>query len=76
MFAWSEEQREQVIAGATIVVHSPMFSGRREIKEVGETWLSFLDAGFASSVPWHFCDPSTLCLPADPRQLGLFGGKS
>lgn len=71
-FKWTAEQRAQVVPGATVVVRSPMLSGRRAITEVHESWLTVADAVFSSSVPWHFCDPDTLCIPPDPRQLALF----
>lgn len=77
-FKWTAEQRAQVVEGATMCIDgSPNHdSGRYEVTSAGErfVFLRALYGGPALSVPWHRCDPDTLCLPPDPRQLDMFGG--
>ncbi len=78
-FTWTGEQKASVVPGASVVVTGSANheSGRYTIASAGARFVFACSTpgGPAFAVPWDRCDPSTLNLPPDPRQLGLFGSK-
>lgn len=74
-FIWSDDQRAQVIPGATVVIAgSPNHdAGRYVVETVGVRFVFVKPAGGGPSlsVPWDRLDPESLNAPA---QGDLFGG--
>lgn len=75
-FMWTEEQKESVVPGATVVIEGEHMlpTQRYKIASSDREGVLFEDGAHLSLVPWFRCDPSTLNLPPDPRQGNLFGG--
>lgn len=75
-FQWSQAQRDSVVPGATVVVHSYVcpkmrYTVHHVFAHGGGVSVSNGDIMLA----WSCLDPDTLQLPPDPRQLDMFAGK-
>lgn len=76
-FTWTDQQRASVVRGATVVIYSRSTQPTRyQILAVKDDYIAFRDASEGTGVaPYYLCDPATLLLPPDPRQLDMFAGR-
>lgn len=62
MFIWSEQQKQEIIPGMSIMIEtSPSYqTGRYDIIGKLNGFILIRLNGVGASVPWHRCNPETI----------------